>query len=768
MSVGSGVPYKAHTGNGLTTVFAYGFTLLAAADLVVTINGVVTSAYTVSGIGVAAGGSITFSSAPANGTAVLLQRVIQLVRSTEYQNNGDLQAETVNDDFDRLWTAVQQVYGDSVRALRAPELAGVDDIPAAATRANRLLAFDATGAPEESPFTTTQVASAIAAAYTSMGTADAAAFIAAGTGAVTRTVQALLRASATVVTVDDYGGDPTGVVDSTQAFADMLTATGRIVLKPFATYLVDAAGYPTKRAVVHKTGGSFYMVGLFSTVKFKAAAAGPIGLNFVELTNVEGGLIEGVIFDGNSANQSYGYHAIAIMGGERITIRDCVCTGMYFDGIYVRASTVGTLATYPADILLDNVICEGNGRNGASIIGANGITFLNGSYRGNTGDPGAGIDVEPNVSDIHGVRGLKIIGTAFSGNDGRGLVITGNAAGTPGETPFCLDAEVIGITCNGNSVAQNVSIGGCDVAVYRCLSFTMRGYKNVGGETLDPVDAGLVYIHNTVEHATIDGVEIKGIANPTNTKAGIYIDSSNEPHRTVRNVRVSDANLIGISGGKYSIIDSVTLEDVTGAQSIISGTTDSGFSNVTAIRSSLIQAYNTSGVGAYSLRGITVIDPTARGLRLYQQGSTVRDVIVRHSGTPVTQAVWIESITDCNLSGFSISDAGGYWDTNSNAYLVSQASLAGNRLRDMVPSPLSGAKTWDPASIADGAATTTTVTLLRADVGDACVASNSVSLAGLIQFASVTAANTATVTLFNKTGGAVDLASHTLVVEAVK
>lgn len=240
MSVGSGVPYNAYTGNGLSTVFAYGFTLLAAADLVVTIDGVVTSAYTVSGIGVAAGGSITFSSAPASGTAVLLRRVIQLVRSTEYQSNGDLQAETVNDDFDRLWTAVQQVNGDSVRALRAPELAGIDDIPAAATRANRLLAFDATGAPEESPFTTTQVASAIAAAYTGMGTADAAAFIAAGTGAVTRTVQSKLR---DYVSVKDFGATGDGTTDDTaaiQAAIDSFSGGLGTVYLPKGVYLVTS------------------------------------------------------------------------------------------------------------------------------------------------------------------------------------------------------------------------------------------------------------------------------------------------------------------------------------------------------------------------------------------------------------------------------------------------------------------------------------------------------------------------------------------------
>ena len=147
MSVGSGVPYNAHLGNGLSVVFGYGFTLLDAADLVVTIDGVVTSAYTVSGVGVAAGGFITFSTAPANGAAVLLQRVIQLVREAEYQNNGDLQSDTVNADFDRLSLAVQQNSAGIERTLRVPEVGGVTSIPAAAARANFLLGFNSAGEP---------------------------------------------------------------------------------------------------------------------------------------------------------------------------------------------------------------------------------------------------------------------------------------------------------------------------------------------------------------------------------------------------------------------------------------------------------------------------------------------------------------------------------------------------------------------------------------------------------------------------------------------
>ena len=90
MAIGSGVPYNSHTGNGVTRTFAYGFTLLDAGDLTVTVAGAATSAYTISGIGNAGGGSITFAVAPPNGAAVLIRRVIDLGRTSEYHTNADL------------------------------------------------------------------------------------------------------------------------------------------------------------------------------------------------------------------------------------------------------------------------------------------------------------------------------------------------------------------------------------------------------------------------------------------------------------------------------------------------------------------------------------------------------------------------------------------------------------------------------------------------------------------------------------------------------
>jgi hypothetical protein len=76
---------------------------------------------------------------------------------------------------------------------------------------------------------------------------------------------------------------------------------------------------------------------------------------------------------------------------------------------------------------------------------------------------------------------------------------------------------------------------------------------------------------------------------------------------------------------------------------------------------------------------------------------------------------------------------------------------------------LSGTATWDAASTADGAMTSTTVTVTGAAIGDTVAVGLSVAVpAGALLAGAVTATNTVTVTLFNKTGGALDLASGTL------
>lgn len=77
-------------------------------------------------------------------------------------------------------------------------------------------------------------------------------------------------------------------------------------------------------------------------------------------------------------------------------------------------------------------------------------------------------------------------------------------------------------------------------------------------------------------------------------------------------------------------------------------------------------------------------------------------------------------------------------------------------------------KTWDPANIASGASTTTTITVSGAVLGDFVIASFSLDQAGCVLSAYVSAADTVTVVLFNATAGAVNLASGTLYARVLK
>lgn len=125
MSVPNQTPYNIYTANGLTTVFPYEFYLLNAGDLAVSLNGsVITSGYTISGVGNVDGGEVSFLTPPANGVTVMFERVIPTYRLTDYQDNGDLLADTVNKDFDRLWMAIQQAFIYLGLALTRPLLGG--------------------------------------------------------------------------------------------------------------------------------------------------------------------------------------------------------------------------------------------------------------------------------------------------------------------------------------------------------------------------------------------------------------------------------------------------------------------------------------------------------------------------------------------------------------------------------------------------------------------------------------------------------------------
>ena len=233
MTVLDNTPRDQYTATGGQVAFSYTFEIAAEGDIAVLQNGVLLSLgagageYAVTGVGSDTGGVVTLVTGATAGDIITLYRDMALERLTSYTNGGDFLAADVNNDYDRLWLALQQNTGVSNRALVAPNTDPTDinmTIPGKTTRLGKLLKFNATtGNPEvvQYPFSG-------------------------------------------VVSITDFGADPTGATDSTAAINSAVGAlsAGGTLLCPAGTYLISSPIiFDGKNATVSAYGANFTLVG---------------------------------------------------------------------------------------------------------------------------------------------------------------------------------------------------------------------------------------------------------------------------------------------------------------------------------------------------------------------------------------------------------------------------------------------------------------------------------------------------------------------------
>jgi hypothetical protein len=155
MTVSSTTTKVSYTGNGSTTVFAYSFKIFVEADIKVYVDNVLkslTTHYTLSGVGSASGGNVTFTAGntPASSTKVVFTRDIARTQLTDYVENDNFPAETHEAALDKLTFILQEIdntiTGDIFRFAESVSDAGTVTIMLdATTRASKLLSFDASG-----------------------------------------------------------------------------------------------------------------------------------------------------------------------------------------------------------------------------------------------------------------------------------------------------------------------------------------------------------------------------------------------------------------------------------------------------------------------------------------------------------------------------------------------------------------------------------------------------------------------------------------------
>ncbi len=158
MTVSSTTVKNSYSGNNSTTEFAYTFKIFADTDLQVIIRSstgtettkTLTTHYTVSGAGDASGGNVTFTSGntPATGETVVIRRGVPQTQAIDYIANDPFPAESHEEGLDRATMTTQQVQEEldrSIKLSRTNTMTSTEFTVGATDRANKVLAFDASG-----------------------------------------------------------------------------------------------------------------------------------------------------------------------------------------------------------------------------------------------------------------------------------------------------------------------------------------------------------------------------------------------------------------------------------------------------------------------------------------------------------------------------------------------------------------------------------------------------------------------------------------------
>ena len=160
MTISTTIIKNSYSGDGSATAFTYGFKIQDETfiEVIVKTNstgaesvraiGTGSTNYAVTGVGEAAGGTVTFVTAPLSTETVLLRRSTTQTQALDLIENDNLPANSLETAFDKNLSIIQELQEQldrSIKLSRANTITSTEFTVSATDRASKVLAFDSSG-----------------------------------------------------------------------------------------------------------------------------------------------------------------------------------------------------------------------------------------------------------------------------------------------------------------------------------------------------------------------------------------------------------------------------------------------------------------------------------------------------------------------------------------------------------------------------------------------------------------------------------------------
>ena len=160
MTISTTIIKNSYSGDGSVVAFTYAFKITDEDFIQVIVKTNATGAesvraigtgstnYAVTGVGEAAGGTVTFVTAPTSAETVVLRRSTTQTQALDLIENDNLPANSLENAFDKNLSIAQELQEQldrSIKISRANTMTSTEFIVSATDRANKILSFDANG-----------------------------------------------------------------------------------------------------------------------------------------------------------------------------------------------------------------------------------------------------------------------------------------------------------------------------------------------------------------------------------------------------------------------------------------------------------------------------------------------------------------------------------------------------------------------------------------------------------------------------------------------